>query len=112
MRPLARLVAVLGAVGVGVFLFRSEPRDVVLVYAVPPSPPPATLEVELLRAGELVRHAELAAPPAGGEVRHAVKLSDGGYLLRWRLGQGASARTGERPLEITDDATVVLTLSP
>ncbi len=112
MKPLARLVAVLGAVGVGVFLFRAAPRDVVLVYGVPPGPPPGTLEVELLRGGELVRHAELAAPATGGEVRHAVKLSDGTYLLRWRLGLGASARTGERSLEITEDATVVVPLSP
>ncbi|MFT3916061.1 MAG: hypothetical protein QM704_18815 [Anaeromyxobacteraceae bacterium] len=111
MKPLARLVAVLGAVGVGVFLFRSAPRDVVLVYGLPPSPAPAVLEVELVRGGEPVRHAELAAPTAGGEVRHAVKLSDGTYVLRWRLGQGASARAGERPLEVTEDGTIVVPLA-
>lgn len=117
MKLLARFLLLAGALGVGWFLFRAAPRDVVLVYGMGPSAGPAVLEVDVLRRtaqgrDELVRHAELAAPAAGGELRHPVRLPDGSYLLRWRLGQGAAARAGERAIEVSEDATLVLPLTP
>jgi hypothetical protein len=109
VRLLARAAAVIGAVTLGAYLFSAAPRDVVLVYDVPAPGEPAVLEIELRRAGELVRRAELSVPAGGGQVRHPVRLPDGLYALGWKLsGRGASA--GEIPVEVREDATVVLAL--
>ncbi len=108
MRPVARLVAVLGALGVGWFLFSRAPRDVVLVYDVA-APDATALEVDIRRGGALVRHAEFRLHGAG-EVRHPVRLPDGEYALAWRLGAAGASRTGERPIDVTEAGTIVLPL--
>lgn len=112
MKLLARLLLVAGALGLGWFLFRAAPRDVVLVYGVSALGAPATLEVEVRRGPDLVRRAELLVPPGGGEVRHPLRLPDGAYVVSWRLAAGAKAWRGERPLDVSEDATLVVPLGP
>ena len=109
MKPLARLIAVVGAVLVGWFLYGHAPRDVVLVYAVG-APDATALEVDLRRGADLVRHAEFALH-GRGEVRHAVRLTDGEYGLVYRIRTPEGTRTGERSVEVSPDAgTIVLPL--
>ncbi len=110
MRPLARLVAVVGAVLVGWLLWQHAPRDVTLVYAVG-APDATALEVDLRRGAELVRHAEFTLH-GGGEVRHAVRLPDGEYGLVYRIRTPEGTRTGERSVDVSSDAgTIVLPLA-
>lgn len=108
MKAVARLVALVGALGLGYFLFSASPRDVVLVYDVG-GEPARSLEVEIRREDQVVRRAELSARE-GGLVRHPVRLPDGDYVLAWRLAAEGGSRTGERPLEVREDGTVVLSL--
>lgn len=112
MRSVARLVALLGAIGLGYVLFSASPRDLVLVYdlGVERGASSLQLEVEIRRDADVVRRALLAAPPGGGQVRHPVRLPEGDYVLLWRLVGGEGARSGERPLEVREDGTVVLPL--
>ena len=107
-KPLARLVALLGAIAVGWFVFSRAPRDVVLVYDVA-VPGASALEVDLRRGDALVRHAEFRLH-GGGEVRHAVRLPEGEYALAWRVAAPGGARTGERAVEVTEAGTIVLPL--
>lgn len=109
MRQLARLVALVGAIGLGWFLFSAAPRDVVLVYDLAGAPDARTLEVEIRRGAEVVRRAELSAR-GGGQLRHPVRLPDGDYLITWRLAGPGGTRSGERPLEIREEGTIVLAL--
>jgi hypothetical protein len=107
----ARLIALAGAVGLGLFLFRAVPRDVVLVYALGERRL-RSLEVEIVRGAEVIRRAELR-PPAGpaGALRHPVRLTDGEYLLRLRIGpaDGPPARV-ELPITVSESTTIVLPL--
>ena len=112
MKPLVRLLGLLGAVGVGLFLSRAAPRDVTLVYDLGAAPGATGLEVDLRRGAELVRHAELRVS-AGTPLRHAVRLPDGEYALRFRIATAAGrAISGERPLVVREDGTIVLPLGP
>jgi hypothetical protein len=107
MKQLARLVFLAGAVAIGLYLFRASPRDVTLVYAV--DPPVPALEVDIVRGSETVRRAVFsfgASPPA--QVRHEVKLPDGDYLLRLRLG---GERRVEKPITVTESGTIVVPVS-
>ncbi len=106
MRALARVVLLLGAVGVGAFLLRAAPREVTLVYGLTPGEAPARLEVEVLRGGELVRHAEIRVPRGAREVRHPVRLPDGDYRVVVRAGQAVF----ERAVTISEAGTIVLPL--
>ncbi len=112
MRSAARLVFVAGAVALGLFLFRSAPREVTLVYGLPPGPAVTSLEVDIRRAGEEVRHAEFRFPGgAPATVRHEVRLPDGSYELRARLGAGGRpAETLERDFTVAESGPIVLPL--
>jgi hypothetical protein len=112
VKLLARFVAIVGAVAIAWFLFRQGPRDVVLVYDLSGATGATALEVEVRRGPELVRRAEfrLASPRDGRQVRHELRLPDGDYALGWRLTGPSGEREGERPLEIREDATIVLAL--
>lgn len=111
-RPAARLLALLGAVGIGLFLFRAAPREVDLVYDLSRAAGVTGLEVDLLRAsdGALVRHVEWHLPGGAASVRHAVKLPDGDYRIRFRIAVPGAVQAGERPLEVHEAGTVVLPL--
>jgi hypothetical protein len=107
----ARLVALLGAVGLGLFLTARSARDVVLVYDVGETPRATRLEVELRRGGDLVRRAEFSVAAGTRQVRHALRLPEGDYQLRYRLGsEVVAASTGERTLTVEDEGTIVLPL--
>ena len=108
MKRAARLVALLGAVGVGLFLASSSPKDVVLVYDLAGAPATTALEVELRRGGDLVRHAEFRVSDPDRQIRHAVRLMRGEYALSWRAAGPTGARAGERILEIDEEGTIVL----
>jgi hypothetical protein len=111
VRRAARLVALAGAVALGLFLFGAVPRDVVLVYALGDRPLRA-LEVEIVRGGEVLRRAELRpAPGEAAALRHPVRLSDGEYLLRLRIApaDGPAVRV-ERPITVSESTTIVLPL--
>lgn len=106
MKALARVVLVLGAVGVGVLLFRAAPREVTLVYGLPTGPPPARLEVEIRRGDEVVRRADLRVPGGAGEVRHPVRLPDGDYQVTVRAGVAVFQRT----VTVSEAGAIVLPL--
>ena len=105
MRSLARVVLILGAVGVGALLFRATPRELTLVYGLP-SGAVSTLEVEIRRGDELVRRAEILVSAGAREVRHPVRLPDGDYRVVVRAG----AAVFERPLTVSEAGTIVLPL--
>jgi hypothetical protein len=108
VKPIARLVAVTGAVALGYFLLSSSPRDVVLVYDVG-AEPATSLDVDIRRGDEVVRHAELSAR-GGGQLHHPVRLPNGDYVIAWRLTGPGGSRSGERPLTVREDGTIVLPL--
>ncbi len=117
-RTLARLVAVVGAVGIGWVLLDARPRDVVLIYDASAVPGATSVTVKIRRRGELVRRAELRLDP-GQQARHLVRLPDGTYQLAWwasgdviRLHDPASVVSGERDLVVAGEETIVLPLAP
>lgn len=106
MKALSRVVLLLGAVGVGAFLLRASPREVTLVYGLPPGEAPARLEVDIRRGGDLVRHAELRVPGGARDVRHPLRLPDGDYRVVVRAGSAVF----ERDVTVTEAGTIVLPL--
>jgi len=111
VRSAARLVALLGAVGLGWFLLRAGAHDVVLVYDLARVPDATALEVDLRTDAGVVRHARITLRH-GEPVRHPVRLPDGAYVLRWRLERPGGPLAGERRLEIQEDQQIVLALGP
>jgi hypothetical protein len=103
------LVAVLGALAVGLFLFRSSPRDVVLVYDLGGTGPASSLQVVIRKGSEVVRRATFPAP--GEQVRHAVRLTDGTYRVDYRLERPEGPVAGERDFTVTEAQTIVLPLA-
>lgn len=111
MKRAARVVALAGAVALGLFLCRSSARDVVLVYDLHALPQRAGLVVRIEKDGALVREARFSSP--GVQVRHAMKLTDGTYHLRYAVDRGAAGDLrGERDLRISESQTIVLSLAP
>lgn len=109
MKSAARLVALLGAVAVGLFLVSAAPKDVVLVYDLAGAPGATALEVELRRDGELVRHAEFRVADPGRQIRHELRLPKGQYAVSWRTASPAGALAGgERVLDVEEEGTIVL----
>ena len=111
MRRIARLLAILGVVGLGWFVFQSGRRDVVLVYDVTAVPDATSLEVDVRSGADLLRHARIAVH-GGGQIRHPMKLRDGTYAVAWRLERPGAPLTGERTLEVREDGQIVLPLGP
>jgi hypothetical protein len=110
VRRLARLVALVGAVGAGWILLGARPREVVLVYDTSAVPSATAVEVDVRQGGALVRHARILLHP-GEQARHPVRLHDGVYELAWRVERPSGAVTGERQLDIDADQTIVLPLA-
>ena len=108
MRNAARLVALVGAVGLGLFLWRKSPRDVVLVYDLSGVAAPRSLEVVLWRGSEELRRSEFPAPRA--QVRHELHLPDGRYRLDWRIDAPGGPVRGEKELTVEEAGTIVLAL--
>jgi hypothetical protein len=102
---------VLGAVGVGAFLFRTAPREVTLVYDLSGLPGASALEVEIRQGDHVLRRAELRVPAAGArQVRHPVRLADGAYEVVIRVLLPGAPLTFSRPLEVREEGPVVLPL--
>lgn len=112
MRALARLAVLLGAVGIGLFLFRAAPHEVVLVYDLSRASGATSVEVAVRKGGELVRRAELAVPASASQVRHRVELRDGDYEVEYRVEAAGGALQGRRSLEVREGGTIVLPLGP
>ena len=110
MKLLARVVGIAGAVAVGWLLLGGGPKDVTLVYDVSAVPEARGLEVEVVREGEVLRHAEFRLAGRGSRVEHALKLPEGDYALRGRIDAPAGAVTFERPLVVREAGTIVLAL--
>ncbi len=106
MKALARVALLLGAVAVGALLLRAWPREVTLVYGLPPGEAPAHLAVDIRRGGDLVRHAEIRVPGGAREVRHPVRLPDGEYRVVVRAGPAVF----ERAVTVAEAGTIVLPL--
>lgn len=106
MKALARVVLLLGALGIGAFLLRAAPREVTLVYGLPPGEAPARLEVDVRRGGELVRHAEIRVPGGARDVRHPMRLPDGDYQVVVRAGPAVF----ERAVTVAEAGVIVLPL--
>jgi hypothetical protein len=109
MKRAARLVALLGAVGLGWFLLGSGARDVVLVYDVASVPDATALEVDVRTDTAVIRRARMVVH-RGERIRHPVRLPDGRYVLAWRLVRPGGTLAGERALEIREDQKIVLPL--
>lgn len=110
MKQLARLVAVLGAAGVGWLLLGERPRDVDLVYDLSAVPQATELRVAIARGATRLREARFPRP--GPQPRHRVKLADGQYVLAWSLEVPGGSLQGDRPLEVDGAQTIVLRLAP
>jgi len=106
VKALARVVLILGAVGVGALLFGAAPREVTLVYGLPPEAAPSSLAVEIRRGDEVLRRAEIGVPGGAHEVRHPVRLPDGEYRVVVRAG----AAVFERAVTVSEAGTIVLPL--
>ncbi len=110
LKPLSRLVFLAGAVAIGLFLFRAAPRDVTLVYGLAGTTADS-LEVDVERGGEVVRHAEFrfasGAPPT---VSHRVRLTDGDYVVRATLASHGSARHVDRTIHVSESGPIVVPL--
>ena len=100
----ARLLFLAGALAIGLFLFRAAPRDVTLVYALGDAAA-REVEVDILKAGETVRHAEFRSP--SGQVRHQVRLTDGDYVVRVTLAGDGTSRRVERSITVSESGTIV-----
>ncbi len=108
MRKAARLVALLGAVALGLFLFRSSPRDVVLVYDLGALQPARSLDVVIRKGDQIVRRATFPAP--GEQVRHAVRLTDGAYRVEYRVERPDGPVQGARDITVSEAQTILLPL--
>jgi hypothetical protein len=113
VRAPARLLLLLGAAALGLFLLRAAPRDVTLVYPLPGPAGVASLEVELRRGGETVRHAQFRFPGGAPEaVRHPVRLPDGDYTAALRVARrdGPLLRLAAS-FKVEEGGPIVLSLS-
>lgn len=112
MKPLARLLLLLGAAALGLFLLRAAPRDVTLVYGVPDPGGVTGVEADVRRGGEFLRHAEFRFPTgAPGPIRHEVRLPDGEYAVSVRVSRrDGTARVTERPFAVSEGGPIVLPL--
>ena len=110
MRGALRLLLLLGFGAIGLFFLRGVPRDVTLVYDLPDAARVRALEVDVVRGGSPLRHAEYRFPDgAPRQVRHPVRLPDGEYevLVRVSRGTGEPQRT-RLPLVVDESGAVVL----
>ncbi len=113
MKHLSRLVFLAGAIAIGFFLFRANPREVTLVYALASRPPVSALEVEITRDGEPIRQAEFRFPRgAPQQVEHKVKLPTGEYQLHFRITAASDGppATLERDVHVSESETIVVPL--
>jgi len=102
----ARLVLLAGAVALGLFLFRANPREVTLVYGLAGRGARA-VEVEIARGGEVMRRAELRVG-ADGQASHRVRLPDGDYVVRVRVLEDGPPRPVERTFTVSESGTIVI----
>jgi hypothetical protein len=102
----ARVLLLAGAVALGLFLFRANPREVTLVYGVG-GLGARSLEVEIARGGEVIRRAELRVG-ADGQASHRVRLPDGEYAVRIRAVGAGPVRTVERVITVSESETIVI----
>jgi len=109
-KNLARALFVAGAVAIGLFLSRSAPRDVTLVYGLGGTRA-TSLEVVIERNGEAVRRTAFRFP--GGtppQASHEVRLPEGRYLLRLTITADGSTRHLERPVTVEESGAIVVPL--
>jgi len=98
-------VAILGAAVLGLFLFRSSPRDVTLVYDLGGGGV-SSLQVMILKNHEVVRRATFSSP--GPQVRHVVRLTDGVYRIAYQLDGSSRAVAGAKDITVSTSQTIVL----
>jgi hypothetical protein len=110
VRLLARLLFLGGAVAIGLYLLRAAPRDVTLVYLLPPARGPSALDVELRRGEEVLRHAEFRFHDgAPSRVLHPVRLPDGRYAVVMRLSTTSGLlRIAERTIDVIEDGPILV----
>ena len=106
MKTAARLVLLAGAVALGLFLFRANPREVTLVYGLAGTGA-RSVDVEIARGGEVLRRAELRVGP-DGQASHRVRLPDGTYVVRLRLAGDHPPQELERTFTVSESGTVVI----
>ncbi|HQR28821.1 MAG TPA: hypothetical protein PLL32_00310 [Anaeromyxobacteraceae bacterium] len=110
MKGLPRLLLLLGFGAIGLFFLRGVPRDVTIVYDIADPAHVRALEVDVMRGGSPLRHAEYRFPDgAPRQVRHPVRLPDGEYEVRLRVSRGPGDPERTRlPLVVDDSGAVVL----
>ncbi len=110
MKGALRLLLLVGFGAIGLFFLRGVPRDVTLVYDIPDPAHVSALEVDVVRAGSPLRHAEYRFPDgAPRQLRHPVRLPDGEYEVRLRVSRGPGEPQRTRlPLVVDESGAVVL----
>lgn len=108
MKGAARLLMLAGAAGLALFLFRSSPRDVTLVYGLGGTGA-RSVEVEILRRGEVLRRAELRVDRSG-QASHHVRLPDGDYALRVLIEGEGPPRAVDRTITVSESGPIVVPL--
>ncbi len=104
------MVALLGAALLGLWLYRSTGREVTLVYDLHGVPGARSLDVRIERGREVLRRADFPSPAQ--QVRHAMKLSDGTYRVRYSIDAPGTVVSGERTIQVSEPQTIVLSLGP
>lgn len=108
MKSAVRLVALVGAALLALWFFRGSARDVTLVYDLQGVAGARSLEVRIERGGELLRRADFPNP--SGQVRHAMKLTDGTYHVKYAVDAPGAALSGDRVIEVSEPQTIVLAI--
>lgn len=107
-----RLLLLVGFAALGLFFLQRMPRNVTLVYALDDATSVRSVEVEVRRQGETLRHAEYRFPAgAPAQVRHEVRLPDGSYdVLLWISREGAKPFRSVRPVVVSESGPIVLSI--
>ncbi len=110
MRTAVRMFALLGAALLALWFFRSGAREVTLVYDLHGVAGARDLDVRIERDGQVLRRADFPNPAP--QVRHAMKLSDGTYHVRYAIDAPGAALSGDRVIQVSEPQTIILALGP
>lgn len=110
MKLALRMFALLGAALLGLWFFRSSAREVTLVYDLRGVAGVRALDVRIERDGQVLRRADFPNP--AGQVRHAMKLPDGTYHVRYRVDAPGASLSGDRVIQVSEPQTIILALGP
>lgn len=116
MKRATRLLVTLGIAAVALLVFRTNARDVVIVYDLGEIRDATALEVRIEKGAETVRRAEFPLATRQDahvrQVRHQVRLTDGPYHIRVGVSRPGAVLHADRDITVTESQTIVLPLTP